>query len=194
MSDNRIDAIPKRLGELPLAQLNLSKNRLGNAKFGSWDWLNNPTIQSSLQTIDFSDNQVIFFLQNHFQININKSSRRDKFPIFPFQLIYFPYKLVKLRKLMILKLNKNNLTRLPFAIRRLRTLRSLELSGNRIESLPNVLNRMQFELVDLFGENMFKKPHPPVQMERSKSSTINGISQQPSELWQLAANVVLKKK
>lgn len=58
MSNNRIESLPKRLGELALVQLNLANNRLGKARYNDWHWIDNPAIRSSLQIIDFSDNQV----------------------------------------------------------------------------------------------------------------------------------------
>lgn len=165
MSNNRIESIPKRLGELALVQLNLSKNCLGKARYKDWLWIENPTIKASLQNIDFSENQ----------------------------LNYFPLDLVKLEKLNTLKLNNNKITQLPFAIRRLHSLRVLLLADNYIETLPDVMTRMSLETVDLSGDNMFlngpgylNHPLPP--------PSFDGIFQEPSKLWQLAAQVVITKR
>lgn len=165
MSNNRIESIPKRLGELPLVRLNLSKNCLRKARYKDWLWIENATIKSTLQYIDLSENQ----------------------------LGYFPLDLVKLQKLNTLKLNNNKITQLPFAIRRLHSLRELLLADNHIETLPDVMTRMSLETVDLSGDTMFLNgpgyiahPLPP--------PSFDGIFQEPSKLWQLAAQVVITKR
>lgn len=165
MSNNRIESIPKRLGELPLVQLNLSKNCLGKARYKDWLWLDNPAVKSSLQNIDFSENQ----------------------------LNYFPLNLVKLQKLNTLKLNNNKITQLPFAIRRLNSLRVLSLADNQIETLPDVMARMSLETVDLSGENMFMNESGYI-IHSLPPPSFDGICQKPSKLWQLAAQVVIAKR
>lgn len=165
MANNRIESIPKRLGELSLVQLNLSKNCLGKARYKDWLWIGNPAIKSSLQIVDFSENQ----------------------------LSYFPLDLVKLQNLNTLKLNNNKITQLPFAIRRLHSLRVLLLADNNIETLPDIMTRMSFETVDLSGENMFLNG-PGHIIHPLPQPSFDGIFQEPSKLWQLAAQVVIAKR
>lgn len=166
MSNNRIESIPKRLGELSLVQMNLSKNCLGKARYKDWLWIQNTTIQLSLQIIDFSENQ----------------------------LDYFPFDLVKLQKLNTLKLNNNKITQLPFAIRRLRSLRVLLLADNQIETLPNVMTRMSLETIDLSGDDMFFNGPENINHPLLPPSSFDVIYRQPSKLWQLAAQVVIAKR
>lgn len=58
LSDNRIEHIPERLGDLPLVQLDLSRNRLGNSTSADWTWVNRQRIKSSLQNVNLSNNEV----------------------------------------------------------------------------------------------------------------------------------------
>lgn len=110
-----------------------------------------------------------------------------------FQLTIFPYKLVKLEKLMVLTMKDNQIMHIPFAIRRLKSLRTLNLADNRIKSLPNVFNRMSFETLDVSGEEMFSPPfpeHEPISELLHRDS----FRQQPASLWQIAARTVMLKK
>lgn len=61
MSNNHIDHLPKRLGDLPLVQLDLSNNRLGKSILNDWDWLDKQRIKSSLQNLNLSSNEVSSF-------------------------------------------------------------------------------------------------------------------------------------
>lgn len=58
MSNNCIEHLPKRLGDLRLVQLDLSANKLANANSNDWDWLDGSSIKSTLQTLNLSDNSV----------------------------------------------------------------------------------------------------------------------------------------
>lgn len=49
-----------RLGDLRLVQLDLSNNRLGKSNACDWDWLDRPSIKSSLQNLNLSENEVSF--------------------------------------------------------------------------------------------------------------------------------------
>lgn len=62
MSKNCIEHLPKRLGDIRLVQLDLSNNKLGGSTAFDWDWLDRPSIRSSLQTINLSDNEVSLIL------------------------------------------------------------------------------------------------------------------------------------
>lgn len=107
------------------------------------------------------------------------------------QLPFFPYKLVKLQKLVVLTLKDNQIPRVPFAIRRLKSLRTLNLADNQIKSLPNVFNRIGFETLDVSGAEMFAPPFPEPDSELLPQNT---IAQQPASLWQIAAKIVMLKK
>lgn len=58
MSNNHIEHLPKRLGDLPLTQLDLSNNRLAKSNLGDWDWLDKQRIKSSLHSLNLSSNEV----------------------------------------------------------------------------------------------------------------------------------------
>lgn len=60
MSNNHIDHLPNRLGDLPLVQLDLSNNRLGKSVLSDWDWLDKQRIKSSLQNLNLSNNDVSY--------------------------------------------------------------------------------------------------------------------------------------
>lgn len=51
--------MPKRLGDLRLVQLDLSNNQLGKSIASDWDWLDRPSIKSSLQNLNLSNNEVV---------------------------------------------------------------------------------------------------------------------------------------
>lgn len=59
MSNNRIEKIPKRLGELPLKSLDMSENCLGKASSADdWCWLSGRVLQTNLQSLNLSQNNV----------------------------------------------------------------------------------------------------------------------------------------
>lgn len=58
MSNNCIEHLPKRLGDLRLVQLDLSSNKLDNSNVNDWDWLDRPSIKSTLQNLNLADNSV----------------------------------------------------------------------------------------------------------------------------------------
>lgn len=103
----------------------------------------------------------------------------------------FPYRLVRLRKLMVLTLKGNRLKHLPFAIRRLKSLRTLSVADNQIQTLPNSFKRMTFDTLDLSGPDMFTQPFDDA--DRSERSLPQIYYQSPS-LWQLAARIVITRK
>lgn len=180
------------MGELSLTQLDLSNNRIGKSSFyRDWNWLDNPIILYSLQTLNLSDNQVInsnFFLY-HTYIYSYLLFHTIYF-LFFFQLSYFPQKLVKLNRLMVLNLEKNLMIRIPFGIRRLKSLKCLNLSNNRIDSLPCSMSMMLFDTLDVSGDGML----PPGNFnELGRPLNLNEI-QQPATLWQFAAKTVFSKR
>lgn len=59
MSNNCIESIPKRLGDMPLSSLDLSENRLGKSLMAKdWSWLDGRVLRSTLQTLNLSQNNV----------------------------------------------------------------------------------------------------------------------------------------
>lgn len=64
MSNNCIEHLPKRLGDLRLVQLDLSANKLANTTLSDWDWLDGSSIKSTLQALNLSDNSVTYSLQS----------------------------------------------------------------------------------------------------------------------------------
>lgn len=97
---------------------------------------------------------------------------------------------MNLHNLCALRIDHNNLTRIPFAIRGMKSLKEFRLGNNKLASLPDTLSRMVFDTFDVSGFDNFcrllrRKPvtDPPSNPERK-----------PSQLWQLAAQIVISKK
>lgn len=199
MRNNHIDHLPKGLGDLPIIQLDLSNNRLGNSTSSDWDWVDRSRIKSSLQSMNLSGNEVSFANYNRFIINriflAQKPNKKIKMLIFTlfFKLTYFPYKLVKLRKLMMLTLKENRLTRIPFAIRRLKSLRTLNVADNQIKSLPRIFTRLSLDTLDVSGAEMFSPPFHPHEPTAEPFHSNRNIFPQPASLWQIAAKIVMIK-
>lgn len=157
-SDNKLQKLPKDIGRLRLIELNVANNQLGKCSDRDrWDFLASREICHSLQTLDLSNNQ----------------------------LDAFPYKLVKLCKLKILKMDKNAIKRIPFAIRRLRTLRHLSLSENKLESLPESINHMAFDDLNTWGNNFSISHEAPEPVNRTQKKI--------PPLWELSGRIVISK-
>lgn len=193
LSNNRIERIPKRLGEMPLVQLDLSSNHLFKSSFFTdWDWADNPTIQNALQTLNLGDNQVIIL---SFKPLEGTFLNRTKV-FFALQLTYFPKNITKLSKLSQLTLKSNQLTRIPFGVRRLTWLRYFNVSENQIESLPNTITRLTLDTLELSGDKMLR----PLSDADEAAAQADGIHEshdivrQPAKLWQLAAKTVMIKR
>lgn len=59
LSDNVISEIPKQLGDLRLADIDLSKNSLGEVSVGKpWQWLEGRPLQESLVSLNLGGNKV----------------------------------------------------------------------------------------------------------------------------------------
>lgn len=59
LSNNCIETIPTKLGELSLIELDLSSNDLHKANYlKDWDWCDGRIIQTTLQSLILSDNKV----------------------------------------------------------------------------------------------------------------------------------------
>lgn len=140
LSNNCIQKIPRKLGDMHLSELDLEQNDLGaSSMFQDWSWTDG-YIKNTLQNLNLSKNK----------------------------LEYFPYKLVKLHKLHTLTVNDNEITRMPFAFRRLKNLRCLNLSNNKISALPNVIvSRMDFNVLNVTGSQMFNGEFEPDRIEKS---------------------------
>ncbi|XP_058825057.1 leucine-rich repeat protein 1 [Topomyia yanbarensis] len=118
LSNNCLEKLPPALGEMRLNDIDVSGNALQNDK---WEWLMNPTIQSSLQSLNLSGNN----------------------------LTYFPINLIYSRALVRLDLQSNYIEKLPFAVWKMVRLRFLNLANNQIGSVPESMVRMKLEQVDL---------------------------------------------
>ncbi|XP_055542857.1 leucine-rich repeat protein 1 [Wyeomyia smithii] len=118
LSKNCLEKLPNGLGQLGLTDLDLSVNALQNDK---WDWLKNPVIQSSLQSLNISENN----------------------------LTYFPTNLIYTRALVRIDLQSNHIQKLPFAVWRMSQLRFLNLAKNQLTAVPEFMSRMKLDQVDL---------------------------------------------
>lgn len=174
---------------MPLTSIDLSENRLWKSSFAKdWNWLDGRVLRSTLQHLNLSQNNVSIDIRPSQCTQLRE--RSISACLFPFQLIYFPYKLVKLSNLTELKLKNNRLTRIPFAIRRMRSLRNLSLADNRFDSLPNSVTCMRFDTFDVSGSEMFAKKMLTAQLVDRSTDALR----QPKSLLYLAANVVIRKK
>lgn len=130
LSDNKFSKLPKDIGNIPLVDIDVSNNCLGESlDADNWNWLDSSTIKKSLQNLNLSNNKL-------------KS---------------FPYKLVKLNSLTTLKIDNNMISSIPFGLRRLRSLRYLYLSTNKLVSLPESLNHLRLDLLDVWGNEFMPK-------------------------------------
>ncbi|KAL1374777.1 hypothetical protein pipiens_001634 [Culex pipiens pipiens] len=106
------------LGQMRLVEVDLSGNALQNH---AWEWLREPAIQSSLQSLNISSNN----------------------------LTYFPSSLIYCRVLVRLEIQINHLQKLPFAVWKMSRLRFLNLARNQLASVPESMTRMKLEQLDL---------------------------------------------
>ncbi|XP_055607698.1 leucine-rich repeat protein 1 [Uranotaenia lowii] len=140
LSDNCLDMIPKALGQLRIAELNLSGNSLQKDR---WEWLQEHTIQSSLQNLNIGSNN----------------------------LAQFPINIIYLRMLVNLNMQANHIQKLPFAIWKMTRLRFMNLSGNQLGSIPESMVRMKLDQVDL-SENQLAQNQVTVPDLRLQQSDI----------------------
>ncbi|XP_053695904.1 leucine-rich repeat protein 1 [Sabethes cyaneus] len=118
LTNNCLERLPSALGQLRLSDLDISGNALQNDK---WEWLTNPAIQSSLQSLRIAQNN----------------------------LTYFPINLIYTRALVKVDLQSNHIQKLPFAVWKMSQLRFLNLSKNQITAVPESMSRMKLDQVDL---------------------------------------------
>uniref|UniRef100_A0A182KIT2 PIF1/LRR1 pleckstrin homology domain-containing protein n=1 Tax=Anopheles christyi TaxID=43041 RepID=A0A182KIT2_9DIPT len=146
LSNNCIRSLPRALGQLRLCELDLSSNCLTGC---TWDWLQEPNIQSSLQSLNISDNGLHFL---------------------PTNVIYAG-------ALVALTANSNHIRKLPFAIWTMNRLRVLSLAKNQIDGLPETLERIRLERLDLSENNLSVDggttgPYPSTSMQQRQPSTL----------------------
>lgn len=118
LANNCIEKIPQALGQMRLTEIDLSGNALQNHQ---WEWLREHAIQSSLQSLNISSNN----------------------------LTYFPTNLIYCRVLIRLDLQINHLQKLPFAVWKMSRLRILNLARNQLASIPESMTRMKLDQLDL---------------------------------------------
>ncbi|XP_058453288.1 leucine-rich repeat protein 1 [Malaya genurostris] len=118
LSNNCLEKLPVALGTLRLNEVDISGNSLQN---DNWQWLMNPCIQSCLQNLNVSSNN----------------------------LSYFPINLIYSRVLVRLDLQSNYIAKLPFAIWKMSRLRFLNLANNQLGSVPESMVRMRLDQIDL---------------------------------------------
>lgn len=176
LSDNVIKEVPKQLGELRLAEIDMSKNSLGEMTGSKqWQWLEGRLLQASLVSLNLSGNNV-----SSNQLWKKGSYLNQTHLLFIRQLTHFPLSLVKLSRLTVLKLDNNTIAKLPFAIRRMRALRFLHLSQNRLTSLPHTLTRCTLNTLDI-SNNEFNY---------NVSERLPFVQSAVADLWELAARAV----
>uniref|UniRef100_A0A1Q3EVJ7 Putative leucine-rich repeat protein n=1 Tax=Culex tarsalis TaxID=7177 RepID=A0A1Q3EVJ7_CULTA len=118
LSNNCIEKIPPALGQMRLVEIDLAGNALQNHH---WEWLRESAIQSSLQSLNISSNN----------------------------LTYFPSNLIYCRVLVRLEISINHLQKLPFAVWKMSRLRFLNLARNQLASVPESMTRMRLDQLDL---------------------------------------------
>uniref|UniRef100_A0A182N4R3 PIF1/LRR1 pleckstrin homology domain-containing protein n=1 Tax=Anopheles dirus TaxID=7168 RepID=A0A182N4R3_9DIPT len=163
LSKNCLRNVPRALGQLRLSELDLSSNSLVDA---GWEWLLEANIQSTLQSLNISDNGL---------------------PFLPVNVIYA-------RALVTLTADSNHIRKLPFALWTMSRLRVLSLARNHIDAIPETLRRMRLERLDL-SENELHENGATVPDLRLVTD-VEAVPQhrQPSSLFELAARTVIHKK
>lgn len=59
LSNNCIEIVPNRLGEMALVELDLSQNHLHKSvTFNSWSWMDGTILRATLQSLNLSNNKV----------------------------------------------------------------------------------------------------------------------------------------
>uniref|UniRef100_A0A182PXQ4 PIF1/LRR1 pleckstrin homology domain-containing protein n=1 Tax=Anopheles epiroticus TaxID=199890 RepID=A0A182PXQ4_9DIPT len=146
LSNNCLQKLPRRLGQMHLREVDLSDNKLAEC---SWDWLLEPNIQSSLQSLNISNNGLSFL----------------------------PYNVTYATSLVTLTAKDNYIRKLPFAIWHLKGLRVLTLTNNRIDAVPETFEKLKLEKVDFSGNRMFSlapdlRPDPTLSVRLCQPSTL----------------------
>ncbi|XP_055317818.1 leucine-rich repeat protein 1 isoform X2 [Sitodiplosis mosellana] len=117
MSNNNIEHLPKRLGDLPIVQLDLSNNRLGKSVLSDWDWLDKQRIKSSLQNFNLSNNDLMVLT-----LKANRLTR-------------VPFAIRRLKTLRTLNLADNQIKSLPNVFSRM-SFDTLDVSGDEMLTSP----------------------------------------------------------
>ncbi|XP_058060370.1 leucine-rich repeat protein 1 [Anopheles bellator] len=163
LSNNCIQQLPRKFGQLRLTDLDLSNNKLQDTA-DSWEWLMEPNLQSTLQMLNISGNELSFL---------------------PINVIYA-------RTLVTLVANNNLISKIPFALWKMTQLREISLVSNRITAIPETLRRMRLQKLDLSSNQLFEN-EATVQDLRMEELTATAHSQ-PSSLFELAARVAINRK
>ncbi|ETN64429.1 LRR47 protein [Anopheles darlingi] len=142
LSNNCLQQLPRKFGQLRLTDLDLSNNNLQDSADG-WQWLLEPNIQTSLQTLNISSNGLSFL---------------------PINLIYA-------RSLVTLVADNNLIRKIPFALWKMLRLRELSLATNHITSIPETLRRMRLQRLDLSANELFEKEATVPDLRLPESAT-----------------------
>jgi LRR-repeat protein 1 len=140
LSNNQISKVHKSLGNLKLTQLIISNNKLGEGNIIDWQWLNGKNLQSSIQLINLSGNN----------------------------LKGIPSTIACCENLVTLNLSSNDIEKIPFAIRQLTKLRHLNLSHNKLSALPCTFKQLYLSHVDLSGNQFPTSDEANNKLERSR--------------------------
>lgn len=124
ISDNCIEFLPVELNKLPLEELNVAKNKLGNSSLKQWAWIGGPLLRS-LRILNLSNNELKFL----------------------------PEQLVKFQGLIKLLLDDNNIASLPRGFGNYRNLRILTVSNNNLTHVPGSMKRLHLETLNLSNNN-----------------------------------------
>lgn len=151
ISDNCIEYLPNELKNLPLGELNLSKNQLGKSTFNQWGWIGGILLKS-LRTINISDNN----------------------------LRYLPGQFVKFEGIINISLDNNQLRALPAGFGNFRNLRTLSVSNNSLVQVPGSMKRLHLENLDISNNNfrpisvaaVFPKPLPVCTLKESAARKV----------------------
>lgn len=92
-----------------------------------------------------------------------------------------------MKRLIVLRFDHNQITRIPFAIRRLRSLRVLHISNNKLESLPHTLTYNNLTTIDLTENPFFHSLPLP-------APSVPAIKRIVPSLCEMAGRVVFKNK
>lgn len=124
VSDNLIEYLPNELKNLPIGELNISKNQLFKSTCRQWGWIGGILLKT-LRTINLSGND----------------------------LLYLPEQFVKFDGLVNVNLDNNKLNALPAGFGTFRNLRSLSVAHNKLTQFPGSMKRLHLENLDISHNN-----------------------------------------
>lgn len=166
LASNKIEKLHKAVGNLRINQLVLTDNQLGNAASAKdWEWLDGRNIQTALQSLNLSKNN----------------------------LRAMPSVVAKCEILLNIDISSNKIIRLPFAIKQLKQLRNLNLSNNKLKSLPCTIRKLQLDTIDL-SANEFPSYSQSLELSQSVQRNITALNLSFPTLFELTSQVVIKKQ